>query len=107
MLRLRPGLQPAGIHAPTTVASRAELLLATLEDQALSRIRTLLGRLDIPSRRDLDALTRRVRRLEHQLQPLAHPSTSSRGADQRRRATRNTHPPMTKGTGGRSRSLEK
>jgi hypothetical protein len=104
--RRRTNAQLGETLTSKTVLSRAELLLATLEDQALSRIRTLLGRLDIPSRQDLDALTRRVRRLEHQLQPRAHPPISARGADQHRRATGNAPQRMTKGTASRTRSLE-
>jgi len=104
-LRTRRLWTGAGSQASNPVASRAELFLAALEYQALSQIRTLLGRLDIPSRRDLDALTRRVRRLEDLLETKKDPSTGIRGADQRRRTMRNTQPPPTQGTTRRSRSL--
>jgi len=88
------------------VESRAEFLLSALEVGALNRIRTLLGRLDIPSRRDLNALTRRVRRLEQLLQQQADPSISTHGVGQRRITARKAVAAATRRTAGRSRSLK-
>ena len=102
----RSSLEPRTTQASAKVESRAEFLLTALEVGALNQIRTLLERLDIPSRRDLDALTRRVRHLEKLLHPQADQSIHTRGVGQRRIATRKAAAPTTQRTAGRSRSLK-
>lgn len=76
--RLRTDLEKRAQRASKDVESRAERLLSTLEKEAGRRMGPLLKRLDLPSRNEIRALTRRVARLERLL---------TGGEDKRRRGT--------------------
>jgi polyhydroxyalkanoate synthesis regulator phasin len=65
--RLRTDLEKRAQRASKDVESRAERLLSTLEKEAGRRMGPLLKRLDLPSRNDIRALTKRVARLEREL----------------------------------------
>lgn len=65
--RLRTDLEKRAQRASKDVESRAERLLSTLEKEAGRRIGPLLKRLDLPSRNEIRALTKRVARLERLL----------------------------------------
>lgn len=65
--RLRTDLEKRAQRASKDVESRAERLLSTLEKEAGRRMGPLLKRLDLPSRNEIRALTKRVARLEREL----------------------------------------
>lgn len=65
--RLRTDLEKRAQRASKDVESRAERLLSTLEKEAGRRVGPLLKRLDLPTRHEIKALSKRIARLERQL----------------------------------------
>jgi polyhydroxyalkanoate synthesis regulator phasin len=65
--RLRTDLEKRAQRASKDVESRAERLLSTLEKEAGRRMGPLLKRLDLPSRNEIRALSKRIARLEREL----------------------------------------
>lgn len=71
--KLRSDLEKRAERASKEVETRAERFLSTLEKETAKRVAPLLKRLDLPSRKELDALSRRIGQLEKRLrsQPAA------------------------------------
>jgi len=65
--RLRTDLEKRAQRASKDVESRAERLLSTLEKEAGRRVGPLLKRLDLPTRNEIKALSKRIARLERQI----------------------------------------
>ncbi len=65
--RLGGDLEKRAQRAQKEVETRAEKLFAGVEQQLAKRIEPLLRRLDLPSRKEVHALTRRVGQLENRL----------------------------------------
>ena len=62
--RLRDDLEKRAERAAKDLEARAERVRLTLEKEVSKRIDPLLRRLDLPSRKEIQALTRRVAQLE-------------------------------------------
>lgn len=69
--RLRADLEKRAQRASRDVESRAERFLSTLEKETTKRLAPVLKRLDLPSRKELMALSRRVAQLERRVKPAA------------------------------------
>jgi len=67
--RLRKDLEKRTRHASKDVESRAERFLSTLEKEAAKRLGPLLRHLDVPSRREVQGLSRRIGQLERRVRP--------------------------------------
>ena len=65
--KLRSDLERRAERASKDVESRAERLLATIEKETAKRLAPLLKRLDVPSRKEVEALSRRISQLERGL----------------------------------------
>ena len=65
--RLRGDLEKRAQRASKDVESRAERFLSTLEKEAGKRLGPLLRRLDLPSRQEVNNLSRRLGQLERRL----------------------------------------
>ncbi|MFQ5665821.1 MAG: phasin family protein [Candidatus Binatia bacterium] len=65
--RLRTDFEKRAQRASKDVESRAERFLSTLEKQTAKRLDPLLRRLDVPSRREVHSLARRIGQLERQV----------------------------------------
>jgi polyhydroxyalkanoate synthesis regulator phasin len=65
--RLRTDLEKRAQRASKDVESRAERLLSTLEKEAGRRVGPLLKRLDLPTRNEIKALSKRIARLEREV----------------------------------------
>lgn len=78
--KLRVDLEKRAERASKNVESRAEQFLSTLERETTKRLAPLLKRLDLPSRKEIDALSRRIGQLEKRTRasrPVAAPAPSS------------------------------
>ena len=62
--KLRTDLEKRAERASKSVESRAEQFISTLEKETSKRLAPILKRLDLPSRKELDALSRRMGQLE-------------------------------------------
>ena len=67
--RLRTDLEKRAQRASKDVESRAERFLSTLEKEAAKRLGPLLRRLDVPSRQEVQGLSRRIGQLERRVRP--------------------------------------
>lgn len=65
--RLRDDLEKRAERAAKDLEARAERVRMTLEKEVSKRIDPLLRRLDLPSRKEIQALTRRVTQLERSM----------------------------------------
>ncbi len=65
--KLRTDLEERAERASKDVESRAERLVATIEKEMAKRLAPLLKRLDLPSRKEVEALSRRISQLERAL----------------------------------------
>jgi len=65
--RLRVDLEKRAQRASKEVESRAEQFFSTLEREAAKRLGPLLRRLDVPSRQELNSLSRRIGQLERRV----------------------------------------
>jgi F0F1-type ATP synthase membrane subunit b/b' len=65
--KLRGDLEKRAERASKDVESRAERLLTTIEKETAKRVAPLLKRLDLPSRQEVQALSRRIGQLEKRL----------------------------------------
>jgi len=79
--KLRTDLEKRAERASKDVEARAERFLATLEKGTTKRLAPLLKRLDLPSRSEINALSRRIGQLEKRLRarpaPTAPPKESA------------------------------
>lgn len=66
--RLGSGLEKRATQASKDVESQSARLLATIEREAAKRLNPLLRRLDLPSRKEVQNLSRRLAQLEKRLQ---------------------------------------
>jgi hypothetical protein len=66
--KLRVDLEKRAERASRTVESRAERLLSTLERETAKRLAPIVKRLDLPSRKEIQALSRRIGHLEKTMQ---------------------------------------
>lgn len=64
---LRTDLEKRAQRASKEIEARAERFLGTLEKETTKRLISLLRRLDLPSRKEVDTLMRRISRLEKDL----------------------------------------
>ncbi len=79
--KLRTDLEKRAERASRTVESRAERLLSTLEKETAKRLAPIVKRLDLPSRREVEALSRRIGHLEKQMRrPAAAPASRAHAA---------------------------
>lgn len=62
--KLRTDLEKRAQRASKEVETRAERFLSTLEKETAKRVAPLLKRLDLPSRKEIEALSRRIGQLE-------------------------------------------
>jgi poly(hydroxyalkanoate) granule associated protein phasin len=67
--KLRTDLEKRAERASRAVESRAERFLSSLEKETARRLAPLVERLDLPSRREIEALSRRIGHLEKQMRP--------------------------------------
>jgi len=65
--RLRTDLEKRAQRASKEVESRAEQFFSTLERETAKRLSPLLRRLDVPSRQELNSLSRRIVQLERRV----------------------------------------
>lgn len=75
--RLRTDFEKRAQRAQKEVETRAERLLSGVESQLVKRLEPLLRRLDVPSRKEIQALARRVANMEKQLKPAPPVSSDS------------------------------
>lgn len=66
--RMQTGLEKDARRLARDVESRASTFLSNIEKRIGESLEALMNRLDLPSRHDIQALTRRLARLEQQLQ---------------------------------------
>jgi polyhydroxyalkanoate synthesis regulator phasin len=66
--KLRADLEKRAERASKTVESRAERLLATLDKETAKRLTPIVKRLDLPSRKEVQALSRRIGHLEKRME---------------------------------------
>ncbi len=66
--RLRSDLEKRAKQASKEVESQGERLLATIEREAVKRVTPLLKRLNLPSRQEVQSLSRRLAQLERRVQ---------------------------------------
>jgi polyhydroxyalkanoate synthesis regulator phasin len=71
--RLRSDLEKRAQRASRDVESRAERFLSTLEKEASKQLAPLLKRLDLPSRREIHNLSRRIGQLERRVRSMRTP----------------------------------
>jgi len=64
--RLRSDFEKRAQRAQKEIESRAERMLVGVESQVAKRLEPLLRRLDVPTRKEVHALTKRVAQLEKQ-----------------------------------------
>ena len=64
--RLRSDFEKRAQRAQKEIESRAERMLAGVESQVVKRLEPLLRRLDVPTRKELQTLNRRIAQLEKQ-----------------------------------------
>jgi len=74
--KLRTDLEKRAERASKTVESRAERLLSTLEKETARRLAPIVKRLDLPSRKEIETLSRRIGHLEKQMRRPGAPPTS-------------------------------
>lgn len=81
--KLRTDLEKRAERASKEVEARAQRFLSTLEKETAKRVAPLLKRLDLPSRKEIEALSRRIGQLEKRTRasrppaaaPVAHAAT--------------------------------
>lgn len=90
--RLRADLEKRARRVTREVEARTERFVATVEKEATKRLKELLKRLDLPSRHELDELSRRIGQIEKRTRgrrataPAATPKTVAKA-----------HPPASRG----------
>lgn len=77
--KVRTDIEKRAERASKAVESRAERFLSTLEKETAKRLSPLVKRLDLPSRREIEALSRRIGHLEKRMRSKpAAPRAASR-----------------------------
>jgi polyhydroxyalkanoate synthesis regulator phasin len=80
--KLRTDLEKRAERASKNVESRAEQFLSTLEKETSKRLSPILKRLDLPSRKDIEALSRRIGQLEKRVRTSSRPVATATPAVQ-------------------------
>lgn len=78
--RLRDDLEKRAERAAKDLEARAERVRLTLEKEVSKRMEPLLRRLDLPSRKEMQALAKRVAQLERALKAKKPPAAAERTA---------------------------
>jgi F0F1-type ATP synthase membrane subunit b/b' len=69
--RLRADLEKRAQRASKGIEARAERFLNSLEKETANRLKSLLRRLDLPSRKEVESLMRRIAKLEKEIEAAA------------------------------------
>lgn len=91
--RIRSDLEKRAQRASKDVESRAERFLSTLEKEAAKRMGPLMRRLDLPSRQEIQSLSRRIAQLERRVREGFKPTPRTEPAPERQVASPPPSPP--------------
>jgi hypothetical protein len=89
--RLRDDMEKRAERAAKDLEARAERVRLTLEKEVSKRIEPLLRRLDVPSRKDLQSLVRRVNQLERSSRGRTSKKPQEARAEERAGGEETTH----------------
>lgn len=76
--RLRDDLEKRAERAAKDLEARAERVRLTLEKEVSKRMEPLLRRLDLPSRKEMQSLAKRISQIERALKPRKSAAPASR-----------------------------